>query len=77
MNYMPHPQTMLFQDSFSVLSCNYRLINKDIVNALHASDKEVHVWTVNDKTDLFKMKEFGVDNVITNFPGTFRKLLKE
>lgn len=77
MNYMPHPQTMLFKDSFDVLSCNYRLLNKDMVDALHSSEKEVHVWTVNEKDEFFQMKEYGVDNVITNFPGTFRKLLDE
>jgi glycerophosphoryl diester phosphodiesterase len=77
MNYMPHPRKMLFEDSFDVLSCNYQLVNRDMVNALHSSEKEIHVWTVNEKEDFFQMKEYGVDNVITNFPGTFRKLLDD
>ena len=77
MNYMPHSRKMLFEDSFDVLSCNYRLVNKDMVDALHSSEKEIHVWTVNEEDDFYQMKEYGVDNVITNFPGTFRKLLDD
>ncbi|MBD3287270.1 glycerophosphodiester phosphodiesterase [candidate division KSB1 bacterium] len=75
MNYMPHPQKMLLEDAFDVLSCNYRLVSKDIVEALHSSNKEIHVWTVNERADLLRMRDYGVDNVITNYPGAFRKML--
>lgn len=39
----------------------------DIVRECHDRGVRVHVWTVNEKTDIEKMRGMGVDGVITNY----------
>lgn len=39
----------------------------DIVRECHERNVRVHVWTVNEKRDIEKMREMGVDAVVTNY----------
>ena len=39
----------------------------DIVQKCHDEDIQVNVWTVNEEADFDRMKELGVDAVITNY----------
>lgn len=39
----------------------------DIVRECHEKSIRVHVWTVNEETDIEKMRQCGADAVITNF----------
>ena len=39
----------------------------DIVKECHDRDVRVHVWTVNEKADIERMRQMGVDAVITNY----------
>lgn len=39
----------------------------DIVKQCHDKGIKVHVWTVNQKPDMDKMKELGADAIITNY----------
>lgn len=39
----------------------------DIVRECHDRNIKVHVWTVNEEADFEKMRELGVDAVITNY----------
>lgn len=50
-------------DGFSIESIN---ANKKMVNAVHQSQKELLVWTVNSEENIRKMIELGVDNIITD-----------
>ena len=33
---------------------------------------KIYTWTVNEPEDILKMKRFGVDGIITNFPERIR-----
>ncbi|MDJ0974678.1 MAG: glycerophosphodiester phosphodiesterase [Planctomycetota bacterium] len=46
----------------------------DFIRRAHALDREVHVWTVNQKARLRLMMDRGVDNVITDYPARARAL---
>ena len=46
-----------------------------LVDLAHGYGKEVHVWTVNDRSELVRMKRIGVDNVITDNPVFAREVL--
>lgn len=43
----------------------------------HEAGKEVHVWTVNSRKLMRRMKALGVDNIITDRPGVVREILLE
>ena len=59
-------------DFISILSSS---LNQKLADAVHESGKEVHVWTVNQKSELERMKLLGADNVITDNPLLAREVL--
>ncbi len=54
---------------FVVLSKSF--INKKFVDNAHAKNLQVFVYTINDVDDFEKMKNLGVDVIITNYPDRF------
>jgi glycerophosphoryl diester phosphodiesterase len=58
----------LFSGPAEVLSANFRLITDDFMAKARSRNKQVHVWTVDRPRDAHRMKEFGVEAIITNFP---------
>lgn len=48
-----------------------------LVASAHAQGKQVFVWTVDDRPDMFTMLDRGVDNIITNDPALLSAILKE
>lgn len=44
------------------------LITEDEVKRLHAMNMAVNVWTVNEKEDILKLTEWGVDSLISDVP---------
>lgn len=54
-----------YADFFSVKSS---FINESMVRVAHSLGKEVHAWTINSKTEVERMKQLGVDNIITDEP---------
>ena len=43
-------------------------VNQKLIDEAHESGKAVHVWTVNRKSEMERMKILGADNVITDNP---------
>lgn len=50
-------------DFFSIKSS---FVTQSVVDRLHENGKEIHVWTVNGKTELTRVRNMGVDSVITD-----------
>jgi glycerophosphoryl diester phosphodiesterase len=48
--------------------------NSKLVEKVHASGKQVHVWTVNKEADMQEMINLGVDGLISNYPEKGRKV---
>lgn len=44
------------------------IITRDSVRRAHDSGFKVNVWTVNEPEDIERMKEFGVDGIISDYP---------
>lgn len=59
----------LLKSWVSVLSLEKSLITADLVSRIHDVGKEVHAWTVNDRKEMIRLKDCGVDVLISNFPG--------
>ncbi len=60
-------------DFFSIKSA---YITDTIVKSAHAQGKEIHAWTVNKEYEVKRMKELGVDNIITDRPAYVRELIQ-
>lgn len=61
-------------DFFSMKS---NLVTKNIVDEAHKNGKEVHVWTVNIRNEIQRLKRLGVDNIITDNPAYVREVLQK
>lgn len=48
------------------ISVEYGMAKKELIYAMHALNKEVHVWTVNDADRVEDLAKLGVDNIITD-----------
>ncbi len=60
--------------SAQVFSCNYRWLTKSHVEKAHDLGLEIYVWTVNEKRDMEKMAEWGVDVITTDYPQRCRRV---
>lgn len=52
----------------NILSPDYLLLTKEIVDSLQKRNIRVIPWTVNDLTSAKKLYEMGVDGIITDYP---------
>lgn len=52
----------------SIYSPDHVLLNKDVVKAMHKKKIRVIPWTVNDMEEMKKLKAWGVDGLITDYP---------
>ena len=71
---------MLYGDAASLeyadfFSVKHVVVNEGFVRAAHNAGKEVHVWTVNTKYLINRMKGLDVDSIITDNPVLCRKIL--
>lgn len=59
-----------YADKYGVYAVHPYMTNTEYPNMVekcHAKGIRVHVWTVNEEADIRRMKELGVDVVITNY----------
>ena len=47
---------------------------EELVKEAHAKGMKVHTWTVNEEEYALKLRDMGVDAIITNHPGKMREL---
>jgi glycerophosphoryl diester phosphodiesterase len=63
-----------YVDFFSVKSS---FITQDMIQLAHSNGKEIHAWTVNGVSEIQRMKQLGVDNILTDYPIRVREILYE
>lgn len=61
--------------SIDFFSMKYNMVSKGVVRQVHKNGKELHVWTVNSKTELERLERIGVDNIITDNPAYAKQVL--
>lgn len=52
----------------SIYSPYFQLVNDSLVNLVHASEMKLIPWTVNKVEDMQRLKDMGVDGIITDYP---------
>lgn len=55
----------------------WRNLNPDDVAAAHALGLKVLPWTVNDRADMSRLMDLGVDGIITDYPDRLRSLMAD
>ena len=55
----------------NVYSPDYSLVNEELVKKCHQQNMKIIPWTVNDKPTIDKLKQMGVDGIITDYPNLF------
>jgi glycerophosphoryl diester phosphodiesterase len=61
-----------YSDFFSMKS---NFITQRAISEAHSRGKEIHAWTVNTKNEMERLKNLGVDNIITDRPVAAREIL--
>jgi glycerophosphoryl diester phosphodiesterase len=51
-----------------IYSCDYNLLTKETVSELQTANMKVIPWTVNERADMDRLLEWGVDGIITDYP---------
>ncbi len=51
-----------------IYSPNYRLVDRSLVDAVHAMGVRVIPWTVNETAEMESLLHLGVDGIITDYP---------
>jgi glycerophosphoryl diester phosphodiesterase len=53
------------------------LATPELVEHAHAQRIQVHVWTINEPSEMTRLLDLGVDGIITDYPGRLVSLLSE
>lgn len=61
-------------EALDFISIRSSFVTREMVEKAHESGKAVHAWTVNGQVELEKMKQAGVDNIITDYPVLAREI---
>jgi len=56
----------------TVYSPNQALVNANLITECHQRNIQIIPWTVNDKKQILKFKNLGVDGIISDYPDLFR-----
>ena len=67
----------LHRESFDILGLRHNRVNAASVAETHHSGQELHVWTVNQRDDMARFIDMGVDNIITDRPDVLVELIRE
>ena len=55
----------------TIYSPAYKLVNETLLQACHQKNIKVIAWTVNDKVEITRLKQLGVDGIISDYPNLF------
>lgn len=70
-------ENILKYDFIDEVSIAYPFANKSVIRKVHAADKKINVWTINDKKRIGQLINLGIDGVITDYPNYFGEMKKE
>jgi glycerophosphoryl diester phosphodiesterase len=58
----------------TIYSPHYSLVNQQLVSDCHTRNMKVIPWTVNDLQSMKRLKLYGVDGLISDYPNLFKEL---
>lgn len=57
------------------ISIRSSFVTENMIGKSHEAGKTVHAWTVNNRSEMERLKVLGVDNIITDYPVLVREVL--
>lgn len=54
-----------------------RVVDEKLVDAAHEAGLQVHVWTINERAEMTRLLDMGVDGLVTDRPDILKELLVE
>lgn len=51
------------------------VVTPDFIHRAHALDKAVHVWTINDRSEMERLIDLGVDGIVTDDSALLKEVL--
>jgi glycerophosphoryl diester phosphodiesterase len=73
--YLIDPIAALVAAGAGTLWQEHQLIDRELVDRVHASGRRIIAWTVNDTPDVSRLAELGIDGLCGNFPDRIRRTL--
>jgi len=64
----------VFDAPVELLSTHYSLVDARFLERARTAGKKVHVWTVNYKWLMRRLRQRGVDGIITNYPDRLKEV---
>lgn len=58
----------------AIYSPYYRLLSQDKITRLHGQGIQVIPWTINQRDDMERLKSWGIDGIITDYPNRTKGL---
>lgn len=71
-SYAPPFQALQVPQSLGRLS----VVDQSFIENAHRKNLKVHVWTINEKPDMQRLIDLGVDGIMTDYPDRLLELLK-
>ena len=68
-----NPQAHAFQVPPSIF--DLPIVTPHFVDGAHGHNVDVHVWTINDKQEMQRLIDTGVDGIMTDYPDRLLSLL--
>jgi glycerophosphoryl diester phosphodiesterase len=56
----------------TIYSPEYKLVSGDLIRKCHEQNIKIIPWTVNDRETIERLKEMGVDGIISDYPDLFK-----
>ncbi len=69
--YSPSAQALQIPEAYG----EYRIATRRFLDAAHARNMHVHVWTVNDIESMQRLIDLGADGIMTDYPERLVKIL--
>ena len=58
----------VFQGDWEILSCERKVVDSTFVQQARKAKKKIHVWTVNEPTEIKRLIALNVDGIISDYP---------
>ena len=52
------------------------ILTKRFIAKAHQEGKLVHIWTIDDENEMYKLIDFGIDGLMTDKPSVLKKALQ-